>query len=226
MQTYLKPGDVVLDLGCGRGQDMHKFAAANVGAVIFADVSDAPLKTARDRWLEQSYAYVAAFVQLDFTKPGFLDIGGLSLWSNRSRTVERTLNARAPFASVVNFQLSLHYAATSISSLRATVQAVSMAMLPQAFLLVTAPDSGVIGALLEHPPPEDSSDLFRVTPREDVIATPATGFPYVFEMCDGFVSPEVLMRVGDLKTVCSEVCALKSSVSHCRTNLNTSLGRI
>jgi len=66
-------GLTVLDLGCGRGQDVYKLEYINPARVLFVDLSDQCLRLAERRWRKNISPYHASFVQADFTVPAFLD---------------------------------------------------------------------------------------------------------------------------------------------------------
>ncbi|WBR14368.1 mRNA guanine-n(7)-methyltransferase [Pandoravirus kuranda] len=63
---YVQPHCTIMDLGCGRGQDVAKLAHARPRCVFFVDVADEPLAEAERRWRRTRFAFPAAFVQDDF----------------------------------------------------------------------------------------------------------------------------------------------------------------
>lgn len=66
---YVQPHCTIMDLGCGRGQDVAKLAHARPRCVFFVDVADEPLVEAERRWRRTRFAFPAAFVQDDFCSP-------------------------------------------------------------------------------------------------------------------------------------------------------------
>ncbi|AVK76887.1 mRNA cap guanine-N7 methyltransferase [Pandoravirus macleodensis] len=66
---YVQPHCTIMDLGCGRGQDVAKLAHARPRCVFFVDVADEPLVEAERRWRRTRFVFPAAFVQDDFCAP-------------------------------------------------------------------------------------------------------------------------------------------------------------
>jgi SAM-dependent methyltransferase len=63
----------VMDLGCGRGQDVAKIEYTKPRSVIFVDVAERCLREAERRWSRAGAAtFAAAFVHADFCSPAFL----------------------------------------------------------------------------------------------------------------------------------------------------------
>lgn len=71
--THAIGGLNVLDLGCGRGQDVYKVEHIQPSKVLFIDLADQCLRLAERRWRRNESPYQASFVQADFTVPDFLD---------------------------------------------------------------------------------------------------------------------------------------------------------
>ncbi|ATE82146.1 mRNA cap guanine-N7 methyltransferase [Pandoravirus salinus] len=72
---YVQPRCAVMDLGCGRGQDVAKLAYARPRHVLFVDASESALAEAERRWRRARFAFPAAFVQDDFCAPDGLLAG-------------------------------------------------------------------------------------------------------------------------------------------------------
>lgn len=66
---YVQPRCTVMDLGCGRGQDVPKLAYSRPRYVLFVDIADRALCEAERRWRRGRFAYPAAFLQDDFCAP-------------------------------------------------------------------------------------------------------------------------------------------------------------
>jgi len=70
---YVQPRCAVMDLGCGRGQDVTKLAYSRPHFVLFVDIAEQALAEAERRWQRKRFAYPAAFLQDDFCAPhGFM----------------------------------------------------------------------------------------------------------------------------------------------------------
>lgn len=86
---YVQPRCAVMDLGCGRGQDVAKLAYARPRYVLFVDASESALAEAERRWRRTRFAFPAAFVQDDFCVPD-------GLLAGRRVVVHRDDPQRAP----------------------------------------------------------------------------------------------------------------------------------
>lgn len=86
---YVQPRCAVMDLGCGRGQDVAKLAYARPRFVLFVDASESALAEAERRWRRTRFAFPAAFVQDDFCSAA-------GLLAGRRVVVHRDDPQRAP----------------------------------------------------------------------------------------------------------------------------------
>jgi len=72
----------VMDLGCGRGQDVYKFGRIRPSSVMFVDLADQCLRMAERRWRRNATTYHASFIQADFTVPHFLDRANIMFYKH------------------------------------------------------------------------------------------------------------------------------------------------
>ena len=123
IEKYVKPGDKVLDCGCGRGGDLHKWKAS--GATMFMiDPDEESVREAEER------AYKI----------------GISVWFLGNGTIIQAAFA-GPY-DVVCYNFSIHYIAESPEVFEASLKALGVAVKPGGYLIGVTPEKARIEALV------------------------------------------------------------------------------
>jgi len=98
IDKYTKPGDVVLELGCGKGGDLRKYGAAGISQFIGIDISNASIQEAHKRYRSMR--------NLDYQ---VVLITGDCFGESLGVAVEPFPDCRFP-CDIVSTQFCLHYA--------------------------------------------------------------------------------------------------------------------
>lgn len=122
--NWVKSGQHVLDCGCGRGGDIHKWNQVNNLRVTAIDPDEDSLKEAISRATECGYG-------IWFLPPG--DISGALSWG--------------PY-DVVCYNFSLHYIFESMDTYTKSIWAISQAVKPGGYLIGITPDNTRLQSIL------------------------------------------------------------------------------
>jgi SAM-dependent methyltransferase len=109
--TYVWPGARVLDCGCGRGGDLHKWKKSQAREVAAIDPDDASMQEARQRALKSQ------------SRIRFLDPGDIR-------------NVEGPF-DVICYNFSLHYI---VDSYQESLEAIKKVLAPGGLLIGIVPE--------------------------------------------------------------------------------------
>ncbi|KAG6821167.1 hypothetical protein H0H93_005387 [Arthromyces matolae] len=150
----------VLDMGCGKGGDMTKWAKARVRELVGVDIAAISVDQARSRWESlRPPKFSATFAALDcytqpLTKAFSPDILGLDSSYEYNADVQLTGD---PF-DVVSMQFCMHYAFETEQKTRCMLENVSRYLRRGGVFIGTIPNAEL---LLEHLDalPSDSTDL-------------------------------------------------------------------
>ncbi|CCC71439.1 hypothetical protein NCAS_0H01290 [Naumovozyma castellii] len=132
IDKYTKPGDVVVELGCGKGGDLRKYGNANISQFIGIDISNASIQEAHKRYRSMRNL---AFQVILITGDCFGESLGVA--------VEPFPECRFP-CDVVSTQFCLHYAFESEEKARRTLMNVSKSLKIGGHFFGTIPDSEFI----------------------------------------------------------------------------------
>ena len=137
MKECTQPGDVVLDLCCGKGGDLHKWTDLRVKRVVFADFARNSVEECQRRYEDTKSGrgevknrppeYDADFVVSDCF----------------SRTLQRDLPYGVKF-DVVSCQMALHYSFQDQERARNALWNVNECLKPGGYFICTIPDSDVL----------------------------------------------------------------------------------
>lgn len=72
----------VLDMGCGKGGDLNKWAKAEIGAYVGVDIADVSIEQAKQRFAERRQSFQGNFYDLDCFQVSFLPLFLLLLVPN------------------------------------------------------------------------------------------------------------------------------------------------
>lgn len=127
IKGYARPGSRVLDLGCGHGGDLLKYAACNIGYYVGVDISSEQLKEAIRRYNTMaSVNFPAKFICADVTEHTV----------NRPDTLEPGI-----VFDVVSSQLNMQYLFTGDRQIRTFFRNATDRLEPGGFFIGCIPDS-------------------------------------------------------------------------------------
>lgn len=120
---HVKDSETVLDIGCGKGGDLYKFAAQNILEYVGVDVSGNSVNNAKERHRKSSIRFRASFIEADAYND-LMDLGRVF--------------------DVISIQFSLHYAFASKKSLEICIENISSHLKAGGKLIATIPNSDVL----------------------------------------------------------------------------------
>ncbi|KAJ7219098.1 mRNA capping enzyme-domain-containing protein [Mycena pura] len=176
----------VLDMGCGKGGDLIKWANARVAEYFGVDIAAVSIDQARSRWQQRrNHSFDATFASLDcYTEP----------------LTKAFIPAKlaTPF-DVVSMQFCMHYAFESIQKARCMLENVSRWLRPGGTFIGTIPNAEQLIQNLENLPP-DAPDLkfgnsvYSIR-FEDRVHKPLFGHKYWFYLQDAVENvPEYIVK--------------------------------
>ncbi|KAG7452705.1 mRNA capping enzyme, large subunit [Guyanagaster necrorhizus] len=186
----------VLDMGCGKGGDLSKWAKAKVRDYIGADIASISIEQARQRWESQRGArFNATFAALDcYTQP-------------LSQAFSLDL-LRQPF-DVVSMQFCMHYAFETEQKARCMLDNVSRWLRRGGVFIGTIPNAEQLLQNLDDLPPstEDltfGNSVYKIR-FEDRKHRPVFGHKYWFFLQDAVEDvPEYIVRWDPFVQLASE----------------------
>lgn len=116
----------VLDIGCGRGQDIKKFQLARVKYMVATDFAEECLKEYEERWSRQQQPYKLYTVAADFTK------------------MELYEKVKHSYYDLVSAQFCLHYMFKNRMNVEIGVSSMLSNLLIGGYFIATIPDSYTI----------------------------------------------------------------------------------
>lgn len=195
IQTHGAYRAVVLDIGCGKGGDLLKWAKNRCTGWIGIDIADVSVSQAKSRY-EQMHR-----------KTFWADFCVGDAFSER---VEDIVHPDAFPVDVVSIQFSLHYAFKSEETIRTLLDNVSRALRPGGKFLGTIPNADF---LMEHVWSTDEgvkswgNSLYRIQFEElpPKSLDPPFGHQYSFFLEDAVENvPEYVVPFNSLQQLCSE----------------------
>ncbi|KAF7304686.1 mRNA cap guanine-N7 methyltransferase [Mycena kentingensis (nom. inval.)] len=131
----------ILDMGCGKGGDLTKWAKARAGEVICVDIAAVSIEQARARWQQmRGSSFNATFAALDcYTE----------LLSKAFQPAKLSI----PF-DVVSMQFCMHYAFETLQKARCMLENVSRWLRPGGVFIGTIPNAEQLLRNLEELPPD------------------------------------------------------------------------
>lgn len=132
IDKYTKKGDIVLELGCGKGGDLRKYGNAGISQFIGIDISNASIQEAHKRYKSMR--------NLDYQ---VILITGDCFGESLGVAVEPFPECRFP-CDVVSTQFCLHYAFETEAKARRALSNVSKSLKIGGYFFGTIPDSEFI----------------------------------------------------------------------------------
>ncbi|CCE90536.1 mRNA (guanine-N7)-methyltransferase TDEL_0B04070 [Torulaspora delbrueckii] len=173
IDKYAKGGDVVLELGCGKGGDLRKYGAANISQFIGVDISNASIQEAHKRY--QSMKNLSFQVIL---------ITGDCFGESLGVAVEPFPDCKFP-CDLVSVQFCLHYAFETEEKARRALLNVSKSLKVGGHFFGTLPDSEFIRYKLNKfdktvEKPSWGNSIYKVTFENNEYAKNDHEFPSPF----------------------------------------------
>jgi len=144
LKNYVKKNDIVLDLGCGKGGDLHKYQSLKIKKYTGVDVSEKSIEEAKRRTNNLKISFITRFCIAD----AYNDV--LLFDSTKSSTCCSNSPKLNQF-DVITSQFSFHYAFHDDVSLEIAVSNVSLNLKPNGFFIITVPRKNIIiNRILKH----------------------------------------------------------------------------
>ena len=145
---------VVLDLACGHGQDLWKYAGKGVGLYVGVDISPEAIQEAKSRYedTKKRLGYEAIFLVGNLNQP--------AVYKEAARVASAYLGkSSSNVFDFVSIQFSLHYIATSPENSEFFLSQVSSVLKEGGLLVGTVPCSERFASLLKSS--EQKSETFQ-----------------------------------------------------------------
>ncbi|CDK25348.1 unnamed protein product [Kuraishia capsulata CBS 1993] len=199
---FSKPGDNVLDLGCGKGGDLQKWHQSKIGHYTGIDLSDDSIKEAirRYRTMQHLSSFGVVFVAGDAFKTAIPDV---------IKGFESEVSF--PF-DMVSMQFCMHYGFDSEETARSMIKNVSKSLRRGGKFIGTIPSSDFMKTKLKDLPAGEKgwgNSLYRVNfdqdPPRDGIFRPAYGQLYTYYLVDAVDNvPEFVVPFEAFRALCEE----------------------
>ncbi|VVT43500.1 uncharacterized protein SAPINGB_P000014 [Magnusiomyces paraingens] len=193
---YAQRGDVVLDIGCGKGGDLWKWERAGIKGFIGIDVANVSIENAQDRYHSRRPRFWADFCVGDVFE----------------QKVEEIVQPDAFPVSIVSCQFCLHYSFENESRVRTLLENISRVLLPGHYFIGTIPNSDVILKHIRKLGPNERkwgnsiySVEFESDPPRDGKFIPPYGHKYTFFLEDAVGNvPEYVVPFESFRALCEE----------------------
>ena len=148
INEYVRSGDRILDLCCGKGGDLNKWRIANISHATFADISPVSVDQCKDRYLSQRAKFGAQFFAVDCFSEHFLP----TIWKEGKMLFD-----------VVSCQFAYHYSFASKESLLSSLKSISSVLPVGGTFIATLPDAETIyRRLLRSQSMEFGNSIYRI----------------------------------------------------------------
>lgn len=156
IDKFTRPGDVVLELACGKGGDLRKYGAAGISQFIGVDISNASITEALKRYHSMK--------NLDYQ---VILITGDCFGESLGLAVEPFPECRFP-CDIVSCQFALHYAFETEDKARRMLLNVTKSLKMGGYFFGTIPDSEFIRYKMNKIPstvekPSWGNSIYKVT---------------------------------------------------------------
>ncbi|KAH3682752.1 hypothetical protein WICPIJ_006287 [Wickerhamomyces pijperi] len=152
--NYTKPGDRVLDLGCGKGGDINKWEMAKVGEYVGIDISDASIKEAVSRYNRNGLSFPVTYVTGD------------AFGTALNIVLKDYPGILTPGFDVVSMQFCLHYGFENEEKAKRMIENVARSLKQGGKFIGTIPNYDFFRFKLKRLPEGEKSfgnSLYRVT---------------------------------------------------------------
>ena len=128
INRVVKPGDTIIDLGGGIGEDLNKFLHARASKVVLTDISETSIDEAMSKYKKLSERYPrifeAEFIDADSSDPNLMEL--------------------LPLSDVVSAQFNLHYVFDNLERAEITFDNIAESLKKGGRLLITIPNDEYI----------------------------------------------------------------------------------
>ncbi|CAI2302256.1 unnamed protein product [Caenorhabditis sp. 36 PRJEB53466] len=185
----------VLDLACGKGGDLRKWAIAGAKTVVMADVADVSIEQAKERYsqMRQNNIFGAQFIVADCTKDN----------------LEERIENKDPF-DLVSCQFAMHYSFVDEPSARTFLKNAVGMLKPGGLFIGTLPDADrIVWAVRNGTDGKFANDVCKIT-YENVEElkngqTPLFGAKFHFSLDEQVNCPEFLAHFPLVKHLLEEL---------------------
>ncbi|KAK9460203.1 mRNA capping enzyme-domain-containing protein [Lipomyces oligophaga] len=180
IKRFSNPGDIVLDLGCGKGGDLGKWENARIKGYIGVDIADISIEQAQDRYntMRRKYFWAEFFAS---------DAFGIPIASRLPRDMYQAVFP----VDVISMQFCLHYAFETEAKARQMLENVSRSLKRGGKFFGTIPSSDVIKEGIAKLPPgqkEWGNSVYNIRfvsdPPRNGVFRPPFGHKYTFYLQD------------------------------------------
>ncbi|RKO82806.1 guanine-N(7)-methyltransferase domain-containing protein [Blyttiomyces helicus] len=134
ISKYVRRGDRVLDMCCGKGGDLQKWRNAGIAEVLGVDIADVSVDQARQRFREGNFRFKAEYHAADcFTE----------------RLADQIVPPDTLF-DLVSIQFALHYSFESEEKARRALENITANLRPGGHLIATVPNCYWLVKKLRH----------------------------------------------------------------------------
>ncbi|XP_050379472.1 mRNA cap guanine-N7 methyltransferase 1-like [Argentina anserina] len=127
IQLYAHRGDVVLDLGCGKGGDLYKWDKAGITYYVGIDIAQGSIQDCHARYTNARFRFPARLICGDIAE----------------MRLDQALADELPF-DICSCQFALHYSWTTEARARRAIANISATLRPGGTCIGTIPDANVI----------------------------------------------------------------------------------
>ncbi|KAI9218536.1 guanine-N(7)-methyltransferase domain-containing protein [Blastocladiella britannica] len=193
MNRYLRRGDVVLDMGVGKGGDLQKYDKARIGELFaFVDVANVSIEQARDRYqsMRSRPSFMATFITLDCYNESILP--------HLPQSPHFHVNA-------VSMQFCAHYAFQTERQVRQMLENVSSKLASGGYFFGTIPDANLLVRKLRASDGLSFGNPIYTVAFEQRETYPVYGHQYTFKLVDAIDDcPEFLVHWPSFQQLASE----------------------
>jgi len=161
IRMYVKRGDSVLDLGCGKGGDLLKYEKAGIGVYHGVDIAEMSINDAKLRFNGMKKSFKTSFDVRDVYGQ-HMDLG-------------------VQF-DIVSSQFSFHYAFSNSLLLDVALQNVERHLKPGGFFIATVPSKDVI--LQRHQQGRLHNEFYKIELGTGIQMSPESANEYRFTLID------------------------------------------
>lgn len=203
-------GPNVLDIGCGKGGDLQKWAPQRIDTYIGLDIADVSIQQARDRYREglqkRRLRFHAEFVVKDCFSSSFEDVPQIMNIGYDTSGGDRW--GPGGGFDVVSIMFVMHYAFESEQKARTMLKNVSNSLKKGGKFVGVIPNSDVLSESLEKRGKEWGNEIYRVRfPGEvptDGIFRPPFGWKYLYWLEEAVDAPEYVIPWESLRALAED----------------------
>ncbi|KAI8809918.1 guanine-N(7)-methyltransferase [Cladochytrium replicatum] len=186
---YTKPGNLVLDMCCGKGGDLLKFQSQRISHLVGVDIAEQSIEHARERYSSGRFQFSAEYHAADCFVVDLMEL----FPENRNQF------------DVANVQFAFHYSFETEAKARRGLQNITESLKPGGVFIGTIPNAyQLVRKLRRAPELSFGNDVYKVTfTQKDMY--PAFGHEYVFDLVDAIDHcPEYLVHFPTFRRLAEE----------------------